>query len=100
MRPTTRSEWADVRPWNSSARFGTSLEQNQPFHRLFSVVSRGKGNRIINNFGAGDGNRTHVRSLGWRHGAVGPRRVQNSGELDQEMAIRGGKGNTFNETYR
>jgi hypothetical protein len=42
------------------------LEQNQPFHRLFSVVSWGKGNRIINNFGAGDGNRTHVRSLGTR----------------------------------
>jgi len=43
-------------------RFGTSLEQNQPFQRHFSVVSRGKGSRPWV-FGAGDGNRTHVRHL-------------------------------------
>jgi hypothetical protein len=50
---TSRSEWTDVRSWNSSARFGTSLEQNQPFQRHFSVVSRGKGNRIINKLWSG-----------------------------------------------
>ena len=42
--PST-NEWEDVRSWNTSARFRTSLEQNQVFQRRFSVVSRGKGNR-------------------------------------------------------
>src|SRR6516162_295032 len=50
--------------WNNSQSFGTSLEQNPWFLGSFSVPSRSKGNRIISIYGAGDGNRTHVRSLG------------------------------------
>src|SRR5215469_14723278 len=54
-------------PCNNSRGFGTSLEQNPLFCGCFSVPSRSKGNRIISISGAGDGNRTHVRSLGSYH---------------------------------
>src|SRR5271165_4921703 len=36
----------------------------------FSATSRQKGNRIIRSYGAGDGNRTHVRSLGSFYTAI------------------------------
>src|SRR5258708_16213020 len=51
-------------PWNNCEGFGTSLEQNPQFMGRFSATSRRKGNRIIVISGAGDGNRTHVRSWG------------------------------------
>src|SRR5882762_3979364 len=38
--------------------------QNRPFLGVFSATQPHKGNRIIETYGAGDGNRTHVRSLG------------------------------------
>src|SRR5215472_11923511 len=38
--------------------------------RRFSATSRRKGNRIIRVSGAGDGNRTHVRSLGSFYTAI------------------------------
>src|SRR6266581_2876874 len=50
--------------WNTWEGFGTSLEQNPHFVRRFSATSRHKGNRIIRSYGAGDGNRTHVRRPG------------------------------------
>ena len=50
--------------WNNSRSFGTSLEQNRPFEGEFPIVPRREGNRINEIYGAGDGNRTHVRSLG------------------------------------
>ena len=40
------------------------MDQNRPFEEKFPVVSRREGNRINEIYGAGDGNRTHVRSLG------------------------------------
>jgi hypothetical protein len=46
------------------------LEQNPQFQGLFSVTSRRIGNRIIRIYGAGDGNRTHVRSLGSFYTAI------------------------------
>ena len=52
------------RAWNISPALGTSLEQKPRFRGCFSVPSRSKGNRIISIYGAGDGNRTHVRNLG------------------------------------
>ena len=39
----------------------TFLEQNPKLMGRFSVTSRRKGNRINRIYGAGDGNRTHVR---------------------------------------
>ena len=50
--------------WNNSDRFGTSMEQNRPSEEDYSVVSGREGNEINEIYGAGDGNRTHVRSLG------------------------------------
>src|SRR6266550_3080833 len=41
--------------------------QNPPFLGVFSATQPHKGNRIIETYGAGDGNRTHVRSLGSRN---------------------------------
>jgi hypothetical protein len=38
--------------------------QNRPFIGVFSATQPHKGNRIIVSYGAGDGNRTNVRSLG------------------------------------
>jgi hypothetical protein len=38
--------------------------QNRSFFRVFSATQPRKGNRVIETFGAGDGNRTHVRTLG------------------------------------
>src|SRR5437016_368572 len=38
--------------------------QNRPFLGVFSATQPHKGNGIIETYGAGDGNRTHVRSLG------------------------------------
>src|ERR1700739_1310237 len=49
--------------WNKCNSFGTSLEQNHQFMGRFSATSRRRGNRINNSYGAGDGNRTHVRTL-------------------------------------
>ena len=60
LSPSARAK----KSWNNCGRFGTSLEQNPQFRGRFSAVCTGKGNRIIKEYGAGDGNRTHVRSLG------------------------------------
>src|SRR5262249_20857684 len=38
--------------------------QNRPFSGGTSATQPPKGNRVIEVYGAGDGNRTHVRSLG------------------------------------
>jgi hypothetical protein len=50
--------------WNNYKGLGTSLEQNRPLEGRFRLVSRREGNRINEIYVAGDGNRTHVRSLG------------------------------------
>lgn len=39
--------------------------QNRPLLGVFSATQLHKGNRIIETYGAGDGNRTHFRNLGW-----------------------------------
>src|SRR6266478_6463303 len=44
--------------------------QNRPFLGVFSATQPHKGNRIIKTYGAGDGNRTHVRSLGSFYTAI------------------------------
>ena len=44
--------------------------QNHKFMGRFSATSRRKGNQIIKIYGAGDGNRTHVRSLGSFYTAI------------------------------
>jgi len=44
--------------------FWNILRPKPLFHGVVSATSRHKGNRIIGISGAGDGNRTHVRSLG------------------------------------
>src|ERR1700733_5698234 len=49
------SNWKAWRP---------SSVQNPPLCRVFSPTQPRKGNRVIKTYGAGDGNRTHVRSLG------------------------------------
>ena len=48
---------------NRKMRRPTSV-QNKLFHGVFSATQPRKGNRVIKSYGAGDGNRTHVRSLG------------------------------------
>jgi hypothetical protein len=48
----------------NSRQLGPSWDQNSPFYGLSPQVEQRKGNRIIGIYGAGDGNRTHVRSLG------------------------------------
>src|SRR5215472_13221812 len=46
------------------------MEQNPQIIGRISGTSRWKGNRIIRVTGAGDGNRTHVRSLGSFYSAI------------------------------
>ena len=65
--------------WNNCGRFGTSLEQNPRSDVRISGVSRYRGNRIIKDFGAGDGNRTHVRGLGSRYSTIEPRPLRLTG---------------------
>jgi len=63
--------------------------QNLPFFRVFSATQPRKGNRVIETYGAGDGNRTHVRSLGkrgFRDWAV--------------LALRHGQGMSLRTTFR
>src|SRR5512140_3865323 len=43
---------------------GPSWDQNTPFYGPIREVEQRKGNRIIRIYGAGDGNRTHVLTLG------------------------------------
>ena len=56
--------------WNNSERLGTSFDQNLLLLWLLSINRRRRGNRIISVYGAGDGNRTHVRSLGSFYTAI------------------------------
>src|SRR5205807_9813574 len=56
------------RPEVHPRRRRPSSVQNQPFLGVFSATQPHKGSRIIETYGAGDGNRTHVRSLGsWQY---------------------------------
>jgi hypothetical protein len=50
--------------WDQFISLGPTWDQNPPFYGPIQWVKRRKDNRIIVSYGAGDGNRTHVRSLG------------------------------------
>ncbi len=65
------------------------MEQNPRIFGLIAVVYRWKVNRIIKTFGAGDGNRTHVRSLGSFYTAIVRRPLAN---LDGLYTIGGFSG--------
>ena len=43
---------------------------------MFSAIQPRKANRVIGVFGAGDGNRTHVRGLGSRNSTIEPRPLE------------------------
>ena len=61
-RPTTSN--FGLRRWDQFISLGPSRDQNPPFYGRIQWVKRRKDNRILVIYGAGDGNRTHVRSLG------------------------------------
>jgi len=55
----TRPEQASAQPASDPRRGGVHLaSKNRPFPGVFSATQPHKGNRIIETYGAGDGNRT------------------------------------------
>src|SRR6266404_6066473 len=61
--------------------------QNRPFLGVFSATQPRKGNRVIETYGAGDGNRTHVRSLGSFYTAI-VRRPLVVSDCTQKLILR------------
>src|SRR5467141_943589 len=66
--PKSADYWL-IPKWETTLRTNESILEHPwkkppQFMGRFSATSRRRGNRIIRIYGAGDGNRTHVRSLG------------------------------------
>jgi hypothetical protein len=64
MRFIERRSRASFRQRRPIVHASVHLASKQAIFRVFSATQPHKGNRIIESYGAGDGNRTHVRSLG------------------------------------
>jgi hypothetical protein len=56
--------------WNQRSESASNCVQNCTFYRSISGVEASKANCINRSYGAGDGNRTHVRSLGSFYTAI------------------------------